>query len=158
MSTNNPTSGQAQEDVKRVPHDKQKIQGAEKNAMDHAHDDFYKNFKPDQEVVKKMKNKEDVKYKLPSEVESRFDYADLYETDFDSGFEVLDCDKIKSHFATEQVALLTRVLGLLEKEKMTMRAAIKTHSDAGAGYTIGVNSLVKKLIKKVQAIIKEYEV
>ena len=72
MSTNNPTSGQVQEDVKKVPsvpHDKQKIQGAEKNAMDHAHDNFYKNFKPDPEVVMQMKNKQDVTHKLPSEVE-----------------------------------------------------------------------------------------
>lgn len=143
MSTNNQLSGHRQEDVKRVPsvpHDKQKIQGAEKYAMDHAHDDFYKNFKPDQEVVKKMKNKQDVNDILLEHEVSCVKREQLIK---------------KLVPATEQVALLTRVLGLIEDEKLYSNEQLHGHNNNNLKTR---NKLRAVFRDKVQAILKEYEV
>lgn len=73
--------------------------------------------------------KEDVKYKLPTDIESRFDdaYSNMKFTKqvYADYTHSIDMDKIKSHLATEQVKLLEWVYGQCTDEEMEQKILAK---------------------------------
>lgn len=110
-----------------------------------------------------------VTHKLPSEVEQRFDDGFIEEVQLNEygDWDVLlknEPDKMYKFIATEQVALLTRVLGLIEKMKMNVNESeINYYEDEDVAKRIlernrNTNKLLDKVIAQVQTIIEEYEV
>lgn len=96
-----------------------------------------------------------VTHKLPAEVEQRFD--DYFP---DGAFEscvdgwIYNSLQFKENLATEQVALLTRVLGLIEDEKLYSNEQLHGHNNNNLKTR---NKLRAVFRDKVQAILKEYE-
>lgn len=159
MSTNNHKNGHQQEDVNRVPHEKQKIQGKEKYALDHKHDEFYANLASQfgvsgeitQEVLKVGE------YKLPTDIESRYDleFSIMCPSDEES----------KQFFATEQVTLLESMVSEINKMKKTGTEGLSVFemehigiSPDKANELYGYNQALDDVYAKVQAKIEEYKV
>lgn len=55
-------------------------------------------------------------------------------------------EELKSFLRAEQMRVVEAVREWAESKKMTMEAALKSGSDAGAGYTIGQNSILSDLL------------
>lgn len=61
-------------------------------------------------------------------------------------------DKIARQFLTQAI---TQALNEVVPEKMTMRAALETRSEVGAGYTIGHNACRQKVLDNINNYLKQ---